>query len=234
MTCRVNVMAPDGSITQARALLDCAASTSLITEHLAQQRHLKQRSANFTINGVAGHSVRPKGVVNFQIAGVRSGGKKIEVEASVLPKVTADLPTIPVASVKDWKHLSGLELVDPNYGTPARVDILLGGKVFSKAVLHGRRFGPTGAPSAFKTCFGWVLNGEVKGESQQRSSHVCCVALDDSSLRRFWEIEDYNPQNPVLSQEEKIVMEHFEKYHAREEEGRLIVPLPRKDVTPAR
>ena len=102
MTCQVNVMAPDGSITQARALLDCAASTSLITERLAQQLQLKRRSANFTINGVAGHSVRPKGVVNFQIAGVRSGGKKIEVEASVLPKVTADLPTIPVASVKDW------------------------------------------------------------------------------------------------------------------------------------
>ena len=53
MTCRVEVMAPDGSITQARALLDCAASTSLITERLAQQLHLPRRSSNFTINGVA-------------------------------------------------------------------------------------------------------------------------------------------------------------------------------------
>ena len=39
-TCRSNVMAPDYSITQARALLDCAASTSLVTERLAQQLHL--------------------------------------------------------------------------------------------------------------------------------------------------------------------------------------------------
>ena len=37
LTCRVNVIAPDGSVTLARALLDCAASTSLITERLAQQ-----------------------------------------------------------------------------------------------------------------------------------------------------------------------------------------------------
>jgi len=52
-------------------------------------------------------------------------------------------------------------------------------------------------------------------------------------LRRFWEIEDYNLQNPILSQVEKSVREHFEKYHARDEEGRFIVPLPRKeDVTP--
>ena len=35
MTCRIEVTAPDSSTTQARALLDCAASTSLITECLA-------------------------------------------------------------------------------------------------------------------------------------------------------------------------------------------------------
>ena len=107
------------------------------------------------------------------------------------------------------------------------------GKVFSKAVLHGRRFGPKGAPSAFKTCFGWVLNGEVKGEGQQSLNHVCCLALDDNSLRRFWEIEDHNLQKPIPSLEEKIVIEQFEKYHVRDREGRFIVPLPQKaNVTP--
>ena len=94
----------------------------------------------------------------------RGWGKQIEVEAAVLPKVTGDLRTIPVSPVTQWKHLSGLELADPDYGTPAQVDILLGGKVFSKAILHGRQFGPTGAPSAFKTRFGWVLYRETKGQ----------------------------------------------------------------------
>ena len=75
--------------------------------------------------------------MNFTIAGVRNGGKQIELETSFIPKVTANLPTIPVASVLNWKHPSGLELTDPDYGTTARVDILLGGKVFSKEVLHG-------------------------------------------------------------------------------------------------
>ena len=130
MTCRVEVMAPDGSVTQARALLDCVASTSLITERLAQRLRLPRRPSNFTINGVAGYNIRPRGTVSFKVAGVQGGGKQIEVEASVLPKVTADLPTIPVSPVTQWKHLSGLELADPDYGTPARVDILLGGKVF--------------------------------------------------------------------------------------------------------
>ena len=86
------------------------------------------------------------------------------MEASVLPKVTADLPTILVSPVTQYKHLSGLELADLDYGTRAQVDILLGGKVFSKAVLHSWRCSPTGTPSASKTCFGWVLNGETKGQ----------------------------------------------------------------------
>ena len=240
MTCRVNVMASDGSVTQARALLDCAASTSLVTERLVQRLRLPRRHSNFTIDGVAGCNVRPRGTVSFKVAGIRGGGKQIEVEASVLPKVTSDLPTIPVSPVTQWKHLSGLEFADPDYGTPARVDILLGGDVFSKAVLHGRRYGPTGAPSAFKTCFGWVLNGETNSPRRQGTSHVCCVALDDDNLRRFWEIEDYHLLEPALSLEEKRlspeenrIMEHFNEYHSRDEDGRFVVPLPRKENVPA-
>ena len=73
MTCRVKVRASDGSVTQARALLDCAASTSLVRERLAQRLHFPPRHSNFTINGVAGCSVRPNGTVSFKVAGVRGG-----------------------------------------------------------------------------------------------------------------------------------------------------------------
>ena len=81
------------------------------------------------MNEIAGCNVCPKGTVSFKVAGKRGGVKLIKVEASVhvLPKVMADLPTIPVSPVTQWKHLSGLKLADPDYGTPARVDILLGG-----------------------------------------------------------------------------------------------------------
>ena len=140
MTCRVEVTAPDSSVTQARALLDCAASTSLITERLANKLRLPRQHSNHKIKGVAGFDVRPRGTVKFKVAGVRGGGKPIEVEASVLPKVTDDLPTVPVSPDTRWKHLSDLELADPNYGVPAGVDTLLGGKVFSKAVFQSRQY----------------------------------------------------------------------------------------------
>ena len=110
---------------------------------------------------------------------------------------------------------------------------MLGGKVFSKAVVYSRRFGPPCSSSAYKTQFGWVLNGEVGGWSRKSTTHVCCVALDGDILRRFWEIEDHNLQQPSYSQEEKAVVRHFELNHKRDAEGRYIVPLPHKEnVTP--
>ena len=106
------------------------------------------------------------------------------MEASILPKVTANLRTVPVSPVTKWKHLSDLEFGDPNYGTPAWVDKLHGGKVFSQAVLHGWWFGPTGAPSEFRTCFSWVLNREVKGKGWCSSAHVFYAAVGNNALAR--------------------------------------------------
>ena len=41
-------------------------------------------------------------------------GKQIEVKASIIPKVTDDLPTVPVSPVTQCMHLSSLKLADPD------------------------------------------------------------------------------------------------------------------------
>ena len=53
--------------------------------------------------------------MRFKVTGVQGGGKQIEVEAFVLPKVTANLPTVPVSSVNRWKNLSDLESADSDH-----------------------------------------------------------------------------------------------------------------------
>ena len=78
------------------------------------------------------------------------------------------------------------------------------------------------------------MNGESKGQCRQSSNHIYCVALDDDSLRWFWEIEQYNLHKPVLSPEEKIIVQHFDEHHTRDKGGtcRFIFPLPRKANIP--
>ena len=165
-------MTSDGHMTKARALLDCASSTSFVTERLAQRLQLHRRRQRTQVAGIGGteHALSSRSVVNFTVANLRSleigklFGPRWKVEAVVLPKVTTKLPLLPVAFNARWKHLAGIELADPEYGVPGNIDVLLGIDVFSRAVRQGRRVGPPGSPVAINTCFGWVLSGTIGQE----------------------------------------------------------------------
>lgn len=96
----------------------------------------------------------------------------------------------------------------------------------------GRRVGPPGTPTALETGFGWVLCGNI-GETQatvQASTHVMAHSLlvthTDDLLKRFSEMEE--TPTTTISQEERDVLQQFEKTHAKTSEGRFVVTLPKK------
>ena len=110
----------------------------------------------------------------------------------------------------------------------------LGPTYLASRYLHGRRFGPTGTPSAIKTIFGWVLTGAVhpnKPHSGQQGPELCYFSstTEETLLNKFWEVEDYNDRKVALSMDERAVVEHFERTHRRDDSGRFIVPLPKKE-----
>ena len=188
MTCRIKIVGPDGSTIQDRVLLDSASSTSFITERLAQRLRLVRRSHRVKISGIGATSNQPssRGVTNFSITRPDDKGKIVPVEALILSKITSNLPLHPVSWDSKWKHLDGLQLADPEFGTPGNVDLLLGADTFSRVVLHGRRFGPSGSPSAFKTRFGWVLAGAVhiRHHTSQSSANQCYIStITEENLR---------------------------------------------------
>ena len=145
-----------------------------------------------------------RGMVDFKVTSFGSEGKTLDVEALVLPKITSVLPSHPVSFNCKWKHLMDISLADEDFSTSGNINLLLGADVFRRAVIHGRWFGPSGTPSVFKTCFGWVLASVVHRRQQQDQTGTCCfsTALIDDLLKRFSEIEDYNLQEPVLSLDE--------------------------------
>ena len=109
------------------------------------------------MEGVGGTSTPTRGFVWFQVSGIEDDAEKIGVEAYVLEKVMNNLPLHPIPIALKWDHLSDLELADPEFRTPARIDLLLGAEVFPSILRNGRRTGPRGTPSAINTCLGWVL-----------------------------------------------------------------------------
>ena len=159
-----------------------------------------------------------------------TSGERLKVEAIVFLKVTSDLPLHPVPFNHEWHHLSGICLADPDFGSPGPVDLLLRVNFFSNVLLHGRRFGPSGSPTAFETHFGWVLSGTADCEQplSQVVSNQAVVLSSDDLLQRFWEIKEPHVRHHSLSLDEQSVMTHFQRMHRRDETGCFFVPLPRK------
>ena len=152
-------MGPDGSTTQAKALLDSVSTTLFITERLWQCFLLVHCNIRVKISGIGATSNKPSshGGINFSNAHPDDKGKIVAVEALILSKITSNLPIRPVSLDTKWKHLDCLQLANPGFATTGKVDLLLGTDFFSRVVLHGWRVGPSSSLSALKTQYGWVL-----------------------------------------------------------------------------
>ena len=210
MTCRVLVTAPDGTSVEAQALLDNASSVSFVSERLAQNLCLPRSSQDITVSGIAGlqHKSLIQSVTSFEVSPVVLSGRKISVTAIVIPRVTCDLPLCRVPHSLSWRHLSDLPLADPGFGEPGEIDVLLGIDVFSEVLLHGRRSGPPGTPGEFETVFGWVLSGRT--DCTPSATHVAThnVMAESGNDVMFWELEEQPKGTPLLSQEEREVVNH--------------------------
>ena len=235
MTCQLLVESPEGVTVEVRGILDSASSASFVSERIAQSLRLKRSSCNTRISGIGGLSLSPftQSVATFTIAPSHCPSKRMNLSAIVVPRVTCDLPVAPVAYDPSWNHLADLRLADPKFGIPGRVNLLLGIDIFTCVLRQGRRHGPSNAPIAFETDFGWVLAGtctnSVTTDNTDVVAHHVSVQNDDSdNLRKFWEIEEPTHTDGPLTIEEKVVAEHFQKSHYRASDGAFVVPLPKK------
>ena len=106
----------------------------------------------------------------------------LKAEAVVLPKIITDLLVSPVSFNKNWKHLKGLNLADPDYEIPGYIDILLGVDIFNQVVCQGWRTGLPGSLMALNT----RLSGTMKHNGPQQQVTSCFSSIrGDEILQRF-------------------------------------------------
>ena len=114
---------------------------------------------------------------------------------------------------------------------PSSVDLLLGVDIFVEVLHQDQQSGCPSSPSALETVFGWVIAGETACTSS--SSVISChtsIVVGDDILRQFWELEESYCWTNVRKSavEERLAEEHFWSCHHRMDDGRFMVPLPRK------
>ena len=96
-----------------------------------------------------------------------------------------------------------MQLADPSFGQPGKIDILIGVDVFVNVLLHGWRSGPPGSPVTFKMKFGWVLAGETNPctPANHITNYHTSLLSGDNILRKFWETEEKPMSDSALSLE---------------------------------
>lgn len=185
----------------ARVLLDTGSQPNAISERLCQQLHLNRRSVNVPIAGVDGTVTNAKHEVSAEIRSRVSDFHEV-IDFLVLRKVTSDTPSVPF-NISELKLPENLRLADPDFGTPRRVDMIIGAAHFYSFLRNGRFRLP--GLLFVETVFGWIASGkidETSGHVQRptETCHVATVVPVDELLQRFWQIEDVGGSNSVEEQ----------------------------------
>ena len=116
--------------------------------------------------------------------------RKFDITAVIVPCVTCDLPLHPIPYNLKWDHLSNLQLADPGFAKPGRIDILLGVEIFVEVMLHDWWRGIPNSPFAFETEFGWILAGSTDfcAPANPVATHHASLPTRDDLLHQFWEV----------------------------------------------
>jgi len=136
---------------------------------------------------------------------------------------------------------NGINLADPAFLKPQKIDLLIGANHFFDLMQSGRLKLITNGPVFQETFLGWVVSGPIgfpeKTEYEHSSSAVCLSVSETAEtdleklIATFWRLEEYEAKK-IYTLEEKACKNDFDKNVKRDGDGRFIMHLPfKKDKT---
>ncbi|XP_023247939.1 uncharacterized protein LOC111643879 [Copidosoma floridanum] len=232
-TALVHLSGPPGRRVPARALIDACSEVTVISATLARLVGARLETIEASISGVGGESAvrsRVRAHLRLELPGP---APPVTLTALCLLRLGLVYPSTPLhpEAIRQWADCEGL--ADSSFGTPQRVDLLIGADYYHLLLRPG--YTQRGEIVGQLTVFGWVLAGRAVGLAPGTSA-VCAAAQSDVAppwhneltalLQWFWEMEDL-PQAHRRSDED-IECERAFADHRRATDGRYIVRLPLK------
>lgn len=229
-TARVIAKSLSGYSQPIRVLVDQGSEASFITEASVQALGLKRTMVSGMVSGVGEGQTRTKGMVILSLQSLYNPNFSVQVNAFVLSTLTSFLPSANMA-ISNWPEIYSLPLADPKYGSPDRIDMILGVDVHGEIIKEGLLKHPTQeCPIAQNTQFGWILSGKVYQNLAQAEKRVLSLHIQlntDELLKQFWEVErEPESLQRKLTKEERRCEEIYEATTVRDDDGRYVVRLP--------
>ncbi|XP_062538515.1 uncharacterized protein LOC134206800 [Armigeres subalbatus] len=222
-----------GNVMLARALLDSCSQHCLMTKEFSNKLKFRVSPTYLSVHGIgSGQCVSTKLVS----AGVSPRSQKIspfeeEMQFFVLPKLTSSLPTSSF-NPSEWKLPRTALLADPNFYEAGPVDVIIGAEHYLDLLADGQLKVMDDGPTLQNTVFGWIVSGRVPDSSitiPRSLAHVCSTAELQDQLTKFWEVETCRTTS-THSVEESTCEEIFGKTTVRDDSGRFVITLLKKDL----
>jgi len=196
-----------GSYQLIRASLDPGAQSNFITKYAAQLLGLPRINLNAIISGLGQETSVARSSLNCIIKSCNSDFSA-EVHCLIMKKLTNDLPMSKI-NLGSWKVPKNIELADPNFNVPSKIDMLLGAEWFFHLMVEGQIKSTLEVPVVQNTVLGWIISGgrNVSHTSSENCFQTTCYfeKTDDlkSLVERFWQIDDLGKCENALSSTEK-------------------------------
>lgn len=231
-TAIVHVQNSKGQWIQARCLLDNAATHDFICYKLVKQLNIPMTETNVNVIGINKGTTNALSYAKIKLRNSQGGNFQFNLNCLVIEHIGSNIPSASY-SIDKWKIPQYLKLADPKFNRQAPVELLLGAEMFWK-VLQSQALYIQPGVIARSTKLGWILTGKCQPSKFNHSNSQCHftdVSLQ-GKLESFWEIEEVPSTKEVL-EEEEICENLYQQTTYRNEEGRFVVTMPRKqDFSP--
>lgn len=191
-TTHVRVSSPQSRFTHARALIDQGSAATLISENLAQLLRLPQIKQNICVTGIGDAQSYARHTACIRVSPANRIKPAYSTSAIVLQSLTKYAPQC-ISRIENWAHVADLTLADNNSMSTESIDIIIGADLYGSLIFEGVRKGKRDEPIAQNTILGWILSDPISSSSSPESVHTHHIAIYsslESTLRRFWEIEE--------------------------------------------
>ncbi|XP_046841149.1 uncharacterized protein LOC124435254 [Xenia sp. Carnegie-2017] len=186
--------------TRVRVLFDSGSQKSFVTcdaKRCAKLNVARREWLEVNTFGGGSNKGRMTEVVQCEVSAVQ-GGRKIRVEALVVPHICAIKNEHLEVDKSKYSHLKDLWLSDVNLKQDTLdVDVLIGADnlwAFQQGeIIRGK----DDEPVAINTCLGWVISGPLKGSSNLKNAHVNLVSQIatqnadsiNGDVSKLWDLE---------------------------------------------
>ena len=143
-----------------RALIDPRSQISLITQALCNQLLFNCRTSHTHIQGKGKKAAVSSKVAYLSIQSHFNSTFSLEVDGFVFPKLSSYKPLV-VGGVSNFENLRELQLADPMYFEPSRINIRLSASIYAQIIESQIVKGQILQPIALSSKLGWLLTGNL-------------------------------------------------------------------------